>query len=131
MSLLYDLEYLKNLGFRDPSKFKYNGKSWSAWYSRKFDKYLIKNHTDNTKPTTVSNWIKTVYLGEAPKPIYSTIETSASSSLTYEDYKSCLVKDELSDEFLNYLEIETFYEIYRITPISQPLIFHTAMRTFT
>ncbi len=116
MSLLYDLEYLKNLGFRDPSKFKYNGKSWSAWYSRKFDKYLIKNHTDNTKPTTVSNWIKTIYLGEAPKPIYSTIETSTSSSLTYEDYKSCLVSEKLSDEFLNYLEIETFHEIYRTHP---------------
>ena len=41
MSLIYDLEYLKSLGFKNPSKFKYNGKTWSAWYHAKFDKYLI------------------------------------------------------------------------------------------
>jgi len=31
MSNLYDLQYLKYLGFKTPSKFKYNGRSWSAW----------------------------------------------------------------------------------------------------
>jgi hypothetical protein len=60
MSRTYNLEYLKNLGFRDPSKFRYDGKTWSAWYYAKFDKYLIKNRTDNTKSTTIATWIKTI-----------------------------------------------------------------------
>ena len=67
MSLTYDLEYLKSLGFKNPSKFKYNGKTWSAWYHADFDKYLIKNKTDGTKSTTIATWINTIYYGQSPQ----------------------------------------------------------------
>ena len=89
MSLIYDLEYLKSLGFKNPSKFKYNGKTWSAWYHADFNKYLIQNKTDGTKSTTIATWINNIYLGQAPEPIYITKDkTAVQTTLSYNDYKS-------------------------------------------
>jgi hypothetical protein len=116
MSLVYDLEYLKHLGFKDPSKFKYNGKTWSAWYHANFKKYLIKNKTDGTKSTTIATWIKTVYYGHPPKAILSQNSTPSTDSLSYNDYKSCLINDPLSDEFLNLLNVKIFEEVYKSHP---------------
>ena len=112
MSRTYNLEYLKNLGFRDPSKFRYDGKTWSAWYHTNFDKYLIKNRTDNTKSTTIATWIKTVYTGYTPK----ITKTDLPNSLNYNDYKSCLIDKSLDENFLNLLEIKIFKEVYKSHP---------------
>jgi len=111
--MTYDLEYLKNLGFKDPSKFNYNGKTWSAWYHANFDKYLIQNKTDGTKSTTIATWINTIYHGQAPQPIYKIKDEITPISLTYNDYKSCLIDEKINEVFLNSLEIESFYEVYQ------------------
>ena len=113
MSRTYNLEYLKDLGFRDPSKFRYDGKTWSAWYYAKFDRYLIKNRTDNTKSTTVATWIRTVYNGYSPQPI---TKDDSTHSLNYSDYKSCLVDEPLDENFLNFLEVKLFQDIYKNHP---------------
>jgi len=115
--MTYDLEYLKNLGFKDPSKFNYNGKTWSAWYHANFDKYLIQNKTDGTKSTTIATWINNIYHGQTPQPIYTTKDkTAVQTTLTYNDYKSCLISEKLNETFLNSLEIESFYEVYQTHP---------------
>jgi len=111
--MTYDLEYLKSLGFKDPSKFNYNGKTWSAWYHADFQKYLIQNKTDGTKSTTISTWINTIYHGQAPQPIYKIKDETTPTSLNYNDYKSCLFPELLSEEFLNCLEIKSFYQLYQ------------------
>jgi superfamily II DNA or RNA helicase len=126
MSRTYNLEYLKNLGFRDPSKFRYDGKTWSAWYYAKFDKYLIKNRTDNTKSTTIATWIKTIYNGYTPEPT----PNSLSNSLDYNDYKSCLRDEPLDEKFLNLLEIKLFQESYKSHPNISTFDFSLCNNTF-